>query len=342
MLAIRNDTPFEPMIAVFPDPEGIDTLHVFVQATFTLHGGRVEIADRQIPVQLVDEYMGKPGASSILRASQLHVGKPSTDVVMIGDAISMRPVSEMNVELAVGPVRKVVRVFGDREWQGISRDRISAPVPFERMPLAYERAFGGLLEINDEGEGMRVDARNPLGVGPARLQRRREITQHKLPNLEDPFQLIRNPSDEPKPACFGFVLPSWQPRSSFAGTYDEAWSTTRAPFLPRDFDARFHNVAAPGLVCRSFLQGGESIQVRGASSYGPIQTHLPRCEFDVVARISRKKEPVHMDLETVLVEPNDLRIGLSFRGAIRCDKQVLKVEEIHFTLKSMSIDTRAA
>lgn len=342
MLAINNHTPFEPMIAVFPDAEGVDTLHVFMQATFTLHGGRVEIAERQVPVQLVDEYLGKPGASSLLRAGQLHVGKPSTDVVMVGDAISMRPVSEMNVELVVGPVRKVVRVFGDREWQGVLGDRISHPIPFDRMPLVYERAVGGTLEINRDGKIIRFDARNPVGVGPARLQGRSEVTQKRLPNLEDPLQLIRTPTDEPIPACFGFVAPSWEPRRLFAGTYDETWATTRAPFLPKDFDPRFFNTAPPSLVCKTFLQGGEPLRVLGASPYGPLNARIPRCDLDVWARIAGKIEPVMMRLETVLVEPNEMRIGLSFQGSVRCDKRILQVEEIHFGLQSIDIDTRAA
>lgn len=342
MLAIKNHTPFEPMIAAFPDIDGIDALHVFVQGTFTLRGARVEIAEHQMPVPLVDEYLGEAGASSLLRAGQLHIAKSSTDVVMLGEAISMRPVTEMNVELVVGPVRKVVRVFGDREWQGILGDRISSPIPFERMPLVYERAFGGLLEVTEEGKPARFDGRNPIGRGPGRLRGRNEVTQRRLPNLEDPLQLIRTPVDEPAPACFGFVAPSWAPRRFFAGTYDKTWETMRAPFLPKDFDARFLNTAPPGLVCTTLLQGGEPLRVHGASPYGPVQTRLPCCDFDVYVRVAGKVVPVAMQLETVLVEPNELRLGLSFRGTIRCDKRLLQVEEVHFSLRAIDIDTRAA
>lgn len=344
MFAIRNDTPFEPMIAVFPDIEGVDTLHAFMQATFTFHGSKLDVAEQQVPVPLADEYRGSPARSSMLRAGELHLGKPSTDVVMVGDAWATPgyPIAEMDVELAVGPVRKFVRVFGDREWHGISGHSISHPVPFERMPLVYERAFGGILEIDKEGNPTRIDGRNPIGAGPARLGRQGEATLRRLPNLEDPFDLIQSPSDEPAPACFGFVAPSWEPRRFFAGTYDEAWATMRAPFLPRDFDCRFLNVAPPGLVCNTFLEGGEPIHVRGASPTGPIHARLPRCELDVSVRISRKTHSVQMRLQTVLVEPNENRLGLSFHGMFRCDKRVLEVEEIRFGLRAIDIDTRAA
>jgi len=344
MLAIRNETPFEPMIAVFPDIEGIDTLHAFVQATFTFHGSKLDVAEKQVAVPLADEYMGAPARSSLLRASELHIGKPSTDVVMVGDAWATPgyPVAEMDVELAVGPLRKFVRVFGDREWQGLSGHRISRPVPFERMPLVYERAFGGILEIDKEGKPTRTDGRNPIGTGPARLGRSGEATLRRLPNLEDPFDLIESPTDEPASACFGFVAPSWEPRRSFAGTYDETWATSRAPFLPRDFDSRFLNVAPPGLVSTTFLEGGETIFVQGASPTGPIRVRLPRCDLDVSVRISRKTESLQMRLQTVLIEPNEKRLGLAFHGSFRCDKRILQVEEIRFALRAIDIDTRAA
>lgn len=343
MFTIRNDTPFEPMIAVFPDIDGIDTLHVFLQATFTSRDSKVDIAERQVPVPLADEYQGKPAHSSILRASALHLGKPATDVVMIGEAWApSHPVPEMDVVLAVGPLRKVVRVFGDREWQGLTRHKISSAIPFARMPLVYEHAFGGILEIDKHGKPKRIDPRNPIGTGPARLEGTDEPSLRKLPNLEDPFDLIRSPTDEPAPACFGFIAPSWLPRFSFAGTYDETWQTTQAPFLPRDFDARFLHVAPPGLICTTFLTGGEPIHVLGASPLGPLHAHVPHCDLDVRVRVSRQTTLVPMRLQTVLIEPDAQRLELSFSGSITCDKRVLQVEEIHFALRAIDMNARAA
>lgn len=343
MFTLRNDTPFEPMIAVFPDVDGVDTLHALLHATFSLRGSTLEIAERQRKVQLVDEYIGEPARSSLRRAGELHTGKRATDVVMLGDAWAEgHSVSEMDVALVVGPVRKTVRVFGDREWRGLSGHTISSAVPFARMPLVYERAFGGILEIDQDGHPVRMDPRNPLGVGPARLQGSDQATLRRLPNLEDPLHLLQSPRDEPPPACFGFVAPSWLPRSGFSGTYDETWQATRAPFLPADFDPRFLQVAPPGLVCPAFLQGGEPIYMLGASPHGPLHTHVPHCDVEVAVKVARKVESIPMRLQTLLIEPNEQRLGLSFHGALRCDKRILQVEEIRFGLRSIDIDTRAA
>lgn len=344
MLQLQNQTPFAPMFAVFPDADGIDTLYATVGATFTLAGTHLEIATRQVPVQLEDEYANDPLHSSLLMSTELYLEKPSTDIVMIGEAWAPRgrPVSELDVTCSVGPIRKTVRVFGDRAWTGRLDVRISSAAPFTRMPLVYERAFGGILEMDSHGKPTRIDPRNPVGIGPARATSSGDVILRPLPNLEDPARLIRSPSDEPPPANFAFVAPTWEPRRSYVGTYDEAWRKTRAPYLPNDFDPRFFHVASPDLICKTYLVGGEPVELLNASPCGPLRFRLPVCELELEVRIAGNIERRRLRLETVLLHPGEDRVRLLFRGAIRCDKRALRIQAIRLAVQRLEIGARAA
>ena len=310
MLQLKNETPFVPSIAVFPNQHGIDTLYVTVKATFDL-GARVDVSQQQQPVRMADEWWGEPGHSSLKYASEIHLSKPSTDVIVVGDAClpGRRPVQQLDVAVSVGDRSKILRVFGDRVWErGFFGINISTPQMFETMPLVYERAFGGVHVINATNNEVLFEEHNSVGKGFAGKRSNKEIEGMALPNLEDPAQLISQPKDRPAPACFGFVAPSWLPRKSFAGTYDADWQKTRAPYLPADFDMRFFNVASPGLQMQQFLRGGEAVEIVNMSPDGPVRFTLPHCELTANIRVAGQVVRPKLALETVLIEPNDKRL----------------------------------
>ena len=338
MLQLKNETPFKAAIAVLPNEKAIDTVYVIIKATFSL-GRKLEVAEKQSPVVTADEYWGEPGKSSLKYASEFHLTKPSTDIVMIGEACApnKRRVEQLDVLLQVGALKKMIRIFGDRKWvDDVLGLGISHPVPFETMPVVYERAFGGVHELDIEKQQVFFDAHNPVGTGFKGKKSNREIKGSALPNLEDPLRLISKPEDQPVPACFGYVAPSWEPRKSFAGTYDEGWMKKRAPYLPADFNRRYFNSAHPDLVCRDYLKGGEPVAITNMSASGPLKFSLPQCEFDVLVEIAERTERPAIHLETVLIEPNENRLCLSWRGAVECDKKVLKVRQVKVGLKSMT------
>ncbi len=337
MLQLVNTTPFVAETLLLPDPEGVDTLFVVVKATFSIQGGSPSVAELQRPVQKTDQAWGEPGRSSLRYASEVHTQKPSTDVVLVGEAWSPggKLVTELPVGVRVGPVQKAMYVIGDRVWQGgVVAPKISKPEPFSRMPLVYERAFGGVCATG--GEPL-VEPRNPVGVG---LSPRSAIEGKRLPNLEDPAQLIARPEDRPAPVCAGFVAASWEPRRSRAGTYDGAWARERAPYLPADFDPRFLAMASPGLVSDGYLRGGEPVEIVNASPDGLLRFALPSCVFDVSVAFARTVEAVPLALETVLIEPNDRALSLTFRGGLRCDKRALAAEEIAVALVDLTLGGR--
>lgn len=335
MLQLQNKTPFAARIVLFPDEAGADTLYVIVKATFNF-GKVFTLTDEQTPPTVADVYWEKPGESSLKYASDMHLGKVATDIIMLGHACApgQKEVSELDVSLVVGKASKTVRVFGNREWR---EGTITRPAPFKTMPMVYEKAYGGAYF--SEGEVVDVEPRNPVGRGFAGGRKDKEMNGVPLPNLEDPQHLIRDPSDQPVPACFGFCAPHWLPRAGFAGTCDAAWEKTRAPFLPDDFDRRFHSMAHPDLVYPGYLEGGEPVAIANMHPEGAFSFDLPTVNLVTRVHIARRLEEPAFKLETLLLEPNQRKLGIVWRAAVRCDKEMLKVSEIEVAL-SRRIETK--
>jgi len=328
MLQLKNSTPFAADMALFPDEQGVDTLYLIVKASFKI-GNQWLLAEEQIPPAKADEYWGEPDDSSIKYASDFHTGKPATDIVMVGNAMSQegQPVNQLDVNLSVGQVNKTVRVFGDRVWH---EGKITAPKSFNTMPLIYEKAYGGKYFQNEQLHS--IEEKNPVGCGYAGKRTVNEMNGLPLPNLEDPQNLINQFSDQPQPACFAFSAAGWQPRRAFAGTYDEAWETQRAPYLPLDFDSRFLNMAHENLIYPGYLKGGEEVAITNMHAAGNLQFNLPHIKLASQVKLQDTVENPQFKLETLLLEPNQLQLSMVWRAALQCDKKLLKINEASIAL----------
>ena len=167
-MEIVKELPVEAGVNLAPDRDAREHWVVVVKATYLLPEGSDEpvLAAEQAPIVYADEYLGEPGLSSIATAYDFAPEKPFGEFLLTGSAISPdgRPVTELLVGFKVdGLIAKTIRVVGDRIWReglvpGISP---SAPAPFTRMPLTYERAFGG---IEADGESWLI-ARTSLASG---------------------------------------------------------------------------------------------------------------------------------------------------------------------------------
>jgi hypothetical protein len=331
MLQLKNETPLKAALAKFPNAAGVDTIYVVATATFRI-SPTLQLAEQQLEPVLSDEYYGEPAASSLRCAGELHPGKPSTDVILVGHARAPggKPVTALKVALSVAQREKMLHVVGDRHWLGWEP---SKPAPFVEMPLVYERAFGGKLRTSDDVT--LTEERNPVGVGLA-LGHARAAVGDPLPNLEDPSQLLAEGTC-PTPVGFGCIAPAWLPRRAFAGTYDERWQRSRAPYLPEDFQARFLNCASEGLIFDRYLKGGEPIQLMGMSERGPLHTALPACVLEAVFAVRGQSHPAPMQLQTVLIEPDEDRLRLTYHSQFVCDKLTLEVEQIKLRLQSLDL-----
>jgi hypothetical protein len=257
MLQVVNNTPFIAQMLAFPNEQGVDSAYAVIKGTWTILPAPA-LAKDQFPLILSDQFWGEPGLSSLKYASEATLIKPTTDVFLLGTAYPPdgESASQVDVSLRVGSLSKDVRVFGDRDWKkGILSTSFGSPQPFDRMPLVYERAFGGTDKTGKEEQQIESEPRNPVGVGFRGKKSALPLEGTKLPNLENPSQLISGPKDRPAPAGFGPIPGSWEPRRSKGGTYDEAWQKNRAPYLPGDFDMHFFNAATPDLQAPTYLVG---------------------------------------------------------------------------------------
>jgi len=315
--AIENKTPFafEPLFLA--DEEGRPLFVSIVKATYHIDKGtRLSLAEEQIPVNTSGEHWGDPEKSSYKYEPETAFIKPATDIVLIGHAYAPKPgVTKVDVSLRVGPMQKVVRVVGDRYWvKSFGITSMTRPRPFKRIPLIYERAFGGWDRSHPDPDKHTFEPRNPVGTG-FRGKRGKFEEEIRLPNLEDPRHPLKGFRDRPPPAGFGFTSPHWQPRAAFAGTYDKVWTKQRMPLLPTDFDRRFFNAAPPDQVAPGFLKADVAVEVINVSPNGKISFNLPgipppQCRVQVRGL---KDHQLKTRLDTVIINTDENLLFLIWR-----------------------------
>jgi hypothetical protein len=336
MLQVVNQTPFAAALSVFPDPAGVETAYAVVKATFVFGAEGPQLAKPQLPFLAADVYWGDPAKSSLRASGEFALLKTATDVLLSGRAVAASPDTRVaDCTLSVGSVSRSVRVFGDRQWRKRGGAwRATDPQPWQRMPLRWELAFGGIAPtVGDKPPDH--EPRNPVGCGLV-ARGADPVDGQPLPNIEDPKTPLNDLHDRPTPACFAPVAPTWLPRRSYAGTYDDAWASRRAPYLPLDFDPRYFQVAPPELTAPGFLQGGEPVMLAGFSQGGPLHFTLPQCALEIEFEFDGSPVPRPAQLETVLFEPDAGRFQMLWRAALALDKKVLKLRQI--TVRSGSFD----
>jgi hypothetical protein len=210
-----NTTPVPAKVAVGAASDDQICVGMLVaKATFRFDtNGRVEL-DTQEPFPLLEEDVETP--LGVLPADHLARRGERFEVMLLGYAYvpGRRPAPATRVSLAVGKEKREILVFGDRAW--IDRKTISRPLNFDRMPLTYDRSYGGsyplhldassILDVSDpvnrRGRGFDAEAyaqglgqtlRAPQGF-PVLLDYRR-----LLPNLENPAAPIAAWQDAPEP-----------------------------------------------------------------------------------------------------------------------------------------------
>lgn len=330
-MELRNHTPFLAERFVVLDKRGTENLVVAVKGTWDIaQGGELSPSGEQEPICPVEEFHGEPDISSVRREGELGLPKPATDVFLRGAAISpVRAVPYVDVICRIGPVSQSARIFGERVWRKSgSGVAISSPRPFDAIPLIWENAYGGEDDSPDDPRNRGFELRNPVGRGFRAKESKRSWDGALLPNIEDPLRPMRHPDDRVDPVGFGPTARSWMPRRSFAGTYDPKWVEERMPLLPEDFDDRFHNAAPPGLVVSGFLRGGEPVDIAGCTKPGRLSFHLPTSRPTVTVRFRDREVPVAMEMNTVTVDTERLRLHLLWKGQVHVHREVVLIREI--------------
>lgn len=340
MWQLDNRTPFAAERCFVRDTRGSEVWLVAVKASFhfTLDG-TTHLLEQPPEFSLKPRYVGEPGRSSLQCEVDLVHNKAATDVLLHGHAHAPRgrPAPQVDVMLKVGSQTKAVRVYGDRTWhqRQLGQPQLSAPEPFVRIPLLYERAFGGTdPSAAARGEQGATERRNPVGMGLALSAE--DIDARPVPNLEYPHAPITSWTDKPPPAGFGPIDRSWSPRVELAGTYDSHWEEERAPLLPLDFDVRFHQCAPQDQQVPGHLKGGEPVTLRHLTpERDEVTFALPRHWFGFLTFFGRETVEHRAELQTVLIEPDVFRLTMTWGTSLPCQNKEHKLERTRIWQKEL-------
>jgi hypothetical protein len=365
-MRIKNARQFPSAFQYGKTVAGEQFMSFLVKATFSMNARRAPatVAALQLPILTVDEPYQANAPGSLLRfESDLVPYKPRADIVLVGSAYAPRgqPTKSLDVEIRVGSLQRIIRVTGDRMWSFPVADQHApicvGPAEFTKIPLTYDRAFGGIdkhAQLNPQVPRFRPwCAQNFAGKGFIGSLSVDSVHKTALPNLEDPNDLIRGVSNYPAPTGCGFFPRGNEPRSKYAGTFDERWKAERAPELPEDFRFEVYNGAHPLLQVDGFLVGNEPVVL---SNVSPAQ---PRFEFllpGIRPRLTARAHPwpadapapdtkaklttreVTLNLDTVVFVPDDGVFFQIWRALIPIrDPAALEVAEVQVEYDAVAL-----
>lgn len=248
-MRILNQTGFPTEFTMGMDVEGREYLSLVVKGTFDFPDGAASVPEKSVdqrPLVMADEFTGEPGYSATLWETDFAFRKGRCDVVAQGAAYAPggKPAERVRVGLKVGDWSKQFDVVGAREWRAVG-PAITAtrPYPFTRMAFSYDTAFGGVDLLDPEDETPSAYDPNPVGTGFASLRNQSRLSGLALPNTEEVGVEVRSPYEKYRPMALGPIGRGWPERRRYAGTYDQNWQDNIFPFLPRDFDERYYQMA---------------------------------------------------------------------------------------------------
>jgi hypothetical protein len=307
-MTIANNTRYAALGVPIITPSGKEVALVVVKATYLRRpDGTLVVAPKQTPVRPADDVL-EPGKdeSSVRYPGDICTDKPGTDVVIVGEAVSSKPVAQLDVGVRVQDRNKLLRVHGERVfYKGAFGLSIGPAAPFTRMPITYERAYGGKSKV-----GHRREMRNPVGRGFD------AAADDPAPQIEDPRAPISTALDRPPPTGIGAISSHWSPRLERMGTFDQAWREKRIPLMPLDFDARSNSVASDGLWFEAGLPVGATIGVTNMTPTGAWSVQLPAMPIRLAGkRRDGSTVEARPRVDTVLIEPLEDRVELTCRMA---------------------------
>ncbi len=336
MWALNNQTPFAAERCWVRDKNGAEVWLVAVKATFSIEAdGATSIAEEQEEVNIAAKFRGAPDCSSLLYDTDLPYLKKNTDILIEGHAYAPqgRPVKEIDVAFKVAKIQKILRVIGDRQYvKTLAGITLSAPQTFTKMPITYERAFGGTDLLSDDPKQHDWEARNPIGCGF--VTKKAHLAGKSAPNIEDPGSLISHWKNRPRPMGFGPIAGHWSPRVELAGTYDEQWEETRQPLLAEDFDERYYQCAPEDQQIPGYLKGGELVDLYNLTPNGHLQFHLPRISLSLTTNFDDGTREQHRAvIHTVTIKPDDAKVVMVWHTHLECHHKVLKLMNTSIRLK---------
>jgi hypothetical protein len=222
------------------------------------------------------------------------------DVAVLGHAqvpAGVNPTQSLLVSLRVGDFGRVLRVTGDRRWvKSLGALIPSDPVPFTKMPLTNERAFGGKARVKDQLEGFYFD--NPVGRGYVALEEHAEGTM--LPNIEEPDQPIKAWSDTPVPAGVGPLSRQSMTRAQRGVNLDVERRLVR-------MDPHMFCFAHPRMAMPTYPVGAE-VTLDGVSAKGRWSFRLPALSAWIRVELGDFRYQLPIVPDTLYILPDEERV----------------------------------
>jgi hypothetical protein len=287
--------PFTVGTVIWQPQAGAWTLTACVKGTFKLdHGRDVALDERQDAVS-DDQYFPDNPRGSLYIPSDLVPFKPRGEVTVVGHAYAprARPVEALVARLCVGELDKALGVVGNRVWkEGPDGLEPSAPEPFVKMPLRYERATRG--------------PDNPVGLDLAAPPVAGALA---LPNLEP----VEDDSGVGRTVGFGPIAASWAARKNLLGAAQPP-SGPESP-LPPGFDFAYYN-AAPRDQQVDLLRANAKVVLENLHPrHARLETRIPAVRpkaFLVDAR--GKATEIALRCDTVWIDTDRGMMALTWRG----------------------------
>ena len=336
MWTLENQTPFAVERGWVRDKDGSEVWIVAVKGTFAIApDGRLKLAEEQLPVTLATTYRAEPGQSSLLAETDLVHRKQNTDVVVLGHVYAPQgqPASIVDAGFKLANIHKMVRAVGDRIWEKSSTGlSLTKPKPFVKMPVIYERSFGGADLRSTLAHERGWEERNPIGAGFA--MKMDDLAGKPAPNIENPSSMIFQWNSKPRPIGLGPIPVNWAPRVKYGGTYDQKWEETRQPLLPNDFNDRFHQSAPEDQQTEGFLLGGETVELTNLTPGGFLKFRLPKVTFRFETSFGLHDIQSHScNMHTVVVEPDVPQVAVVWHTYLPCHHNVLKLLKTTIAVK---------
>lgn len=328
-----NETKVEAGWTLGFEPDGRELLVIAIKATYSIpeNGAEPVLADEQVPLTEADEFTGEPGLSAVNYETDYAHRKPMCDVLLNGSAYAPggEPVSRVQVGLKVGSMVKSFNVFGNRYWES-GRVSIGPGYAgnFISMPISYDNAFGGVDNFHEDESKHRTYVWNPVGKGFHENLSGELVDGTPMPNTEELNKAITMPHQSYKPMSFSAMGRNFKSRYPLAGTYNQQWLDSQAPFWPDDFDYRYFQAAPPDQQI-SYPVGGEEVVLRNLSQSGLTSYKLPKVPMPVLFIPHRGKEQKMIAvIDTILIEPDLDRFSLTWRVSYPLQRNCFELKQV--------------
>ena len=226
------------------DDEGNALLAVVVKRTYRLErrpegsADRCVLAEEQLPLHTLLVDADDP--EIVLQDADIYPWKPLTDIIVRGHAYPPHERPRFTASVSVGHLTKELSIVGDRRCASSTTGTLlfSEPASFEKMPLGYDRAYGGVDRVAEAKYGNPYAALSPY------------VSPHLQKSRHSPYRYPRNGVGkgylvEASPeALEALSLPNIEdPSDRLSPTRLAAGSYRRWPYMPLPWGTDWQSLA---------------------------------------------------------------------------------------------------